>query len=474
MDRKLLQIKSFVDNLNDSVFLFSLDGLAIYFNEEGRNLVGFSPNDDISKVRVEHLFNQTTRECLTEAGLAILRQKGKWNAELQVENLFTQECIDVETNLFFVDNIETNQPVYICMVLKDIRGQKETEQLIFEENQILDAFMDNAPDHIYIKDRRCRFLRVNKALARWFGHKNPEEIVGKWDFDFFEEHAMQAYADEIEIMETGEAKKNIIEVETWPHKEDTWVRTSKIPLFNSDNECVGLIGISSDITELVTAEKKVKAAHKQTERILASISSILIAIGPNEEITQWNTAAAQAFGIKEEDVIGKKFLNTGIKWDWPAVLEQIARSLENKKLMLHDIKYIKPDGAEGFLDILINRITDDHDEHSGYLLIANEITERRHLESQLSHAQKLESIGQLAAGIAHEINTPIQYVGDNVHFLKEAFERVSDVLAKCYDFLKAYKDGMVNPEHVGSLESAIDDNQIDYIMEEIPSAIQET
>ena len=49
--------------------------------------------------------------------------------------------------------------------------------------------------------------------------------------------------------------QNFIEVETWPDKEDTWARTSKIPLYNSENECVGIIGITSDVTDLVMAEK---------------------------------------------------------------------------------------------------------------------------------------------------------------------------------------------------------------------------
>ncbi len=60
----------------------------------------------------------------------------------------------------------------------------------------------------------------------------------------------------------------------------------------------------------------------------------------------------------------------------------------------------------------------------------NDVTERKIMESQLVQAQKLESIGQLAAGIAHEINTPAQYVGDNARFLQEAcsdLERVHDL-----------------------------------------------
>lgn len=92
----------------------------------------------------------------------------------------------------------------------------------------------------------------------------------------------------------------------------------------------------------------------------------------------------------------------------------------------------------------------------------------------LAESQKHESIGRLAAGIAHEINTPTQYVGDNTRFLQEAFESLRGVLLDYEVLLRALRKGPVQDEEVGRVEAAVAAAEIDYLVEEIPQAIRQT
>jgi two-component system NtrC family sensor kinase len=100
--------------------------------------------------------------------------------------------------------------------------------------------------------------------------------------------------------------------------------------------------------------------------------------------------------------------------------------------------------------------------------------ERNVIEVQLRHAQKLEAIGQLAAGIAHEINTPTQYIGDNTRFVRDAFGDFGKLLEKYEALLEACRRQAVSPQAIAELDAARQAADLDYLIGEVPKAIQQS
>jgi PAS domain S-box-containing protein len=120
-----------------------------------------------------------------------------------------------------------------------------------------------------------------------------------------------------------------------------------------------------------------------------------------------------------------------------------------------EYRIIRPDGAVRWIWDRGVPIRDATGQIISFVGVAQDITDRKHLEGQLSQAHKLESIGQLAAGVAHEINTPIQYVGDNIRFLETAYREVLP-LAELGRAIQG---------------ATLDDIELDYLQEEVPKAV---
>jgi PAS domain S-box-containing protein len=141
--------------------------------------------------------------------------------------------------------------------LGDTKMKKE--QTPISKPEMLNALMDNIPDSIYFKDLESRFIRVSKALIGRLKINNTDEALGKTDFDFFtKEHAAKALHDEQYIINSGMPLIKLEEKETYAGREDRWVSTTKMPLYNKEGKVIGTFGISRDITDIKKSEKELK------------------------------------------------------------------------------------------------------------------------------------------------------------------------------------------------------------------------
>ena len=154
----------------------------------------------------------------------------------------------------------------------------------------------------------------------------------------------------------------------------------------------------------------------------------------------------------------------------------------------------RKDESVYWTDTTIVPFCDDTGTPYKYVVIRTDITKQKEIEaeirarkaeaeaahrdlesaqSDLLHAEKLASIGRLAAGIAHEINTPTQFVGDNTRFLKDAFQDLTKLLTVCQEILDKAKDGVVGDELFAQASAISKEIDIDYLADEIPTAIDQ-
>jgi PAS domain S-box-containing protein len=214
-----------------------------------------------------------------------------------------------------------------------------------------------------------------------------------------------------------------------------------------------------------------KLAHREINQILSSISSILIGVDSEGNVVRWNDAAENVFGLQAHDAIGKALYSLPIPWDWGMIVSGVEKTrTELKPNRLYSIWYERIDGKDGFFVVTIGPLWNEEGGYDGYMMLGDDISEVKFLEAQLANAAKLEAVGQLAAGIAHEINTPVQYVGDSVTFLQDTFSDLGRLVAKSEEYCN-------NPDTVGvaaaeSMRNLLEEIDAEFIKSEAPKTFE--
>lgn len=213
---------------------------------------------------------------------------------------------------------------------------------------------------------------------------------------------------------------------------------------------------------------------RRTQAIVETAAEGIITFDSNGNIESINTAAQTIFGYDLYEAISKNICDLVPSALFCNSSEGCAVNLLEYTQTDHggEITGIKSDGTTIPLEIVVSEFT--HAFRTSFTAMLRDLTRRKQLETQLAHAQKMESVGQLAAGIAHEINTPIQYVGDNTRFLKASFEGIERILQEADQLLEKCMAYSELETSVQSLRALFDEVDIGFLREEIPAAIDQT
>jgi len=153
--------------------------------------------------------------------------------------------------------------------------KKENKELKLYQG-LLNSLLKHIPENIYFKDKESKFVIISSAFADYLGFKSAKEIIGKTDFDIFdEEHARPAFEDEQKIMKIGEPMKKE-EKEVYPDGSEKWVETTKVPRYDEKGNIVGTFGISRDVTEKKLWEKQREEKLEAQREELIELSTPVI------------------------------------------------------------------------------------------------------------------------------------------------------------------------------------------------------
>ena len=346
----------------------------------------------------------------------------------------------------------SNEIIAAVQTLEDITDRKIAEERTVDRNLFLQEVIDAIPNPVYYKDVQGVYLGCNDSFKNFFG-KTADEIIGQTLQDILpESYSGQSTRKDHSIIESGMS----IQFETEMVRGDGIVRTvfaSKAPLSRSDGSLAGIVGSFVDITEQRDSDENIRKMSRAIEQSPATI----VITNVDGVIEYANPKFSETTGYSKEEAIGQnpRILKSG---EMPASgYAEMWKTLSAGKEWRGEFHNKRKDGTLYWELASISPLFDKDGSLSGYLAIKEDITERKRIDaellksrldlegkhgelekaySELKNAQlqifqqeKMASIGQLAAGVAHEINNPMGFISSNLSSLFKYIDKLTEFIA---------------------------------------------
>jgi PAS domain S-box-containing protein len=455
-------------NMPDISYTSDQNGRTIYISPNVEEILGYSSQEVYANS--EHLLIESLHpddlDRVLSAFKALFETQTTFDEEFRIRNKSGQ-WIWVHDRA--VRTHEENGILYADGTLSDITARKEAELDLQSKTALLEAQVNSTIDGILVIDpsgqkilQNTRFTEIFDIPIALFEQtddrpvlnyavglmKSPEEFLAKVEYLYA--HPMETSRDEIEL------KSGVI------------LDRYSSPVVDKNGKYYGRIWTFHDISERKKNEETLRQLSLAVEQSPVSV----VITDLNGDITYVNRKFTESTGYTAEEVLNRnpRFLKSGYlsREAYAELWQTITKGGEWRG----KLRNRKKNGELFWEEATITPIFGPNREISHYLAVKEDVTERLEIEAQLRQAQKLEAIGQLAAGIAHEINTPAQFVTDNLQFIRDSWFAVSELIEKYRDLIGDCEVNIPSSakKSLSEIEQIAD---FKFISDEMPNAIEQ-
>ncbi len=385
----------------DGILIIDTEGKFIEFNEVAHRQLGYS-REEFRALRISDIDPfQTPAE--VQASIKKVMETG--SAEFEVRHKTKEgeiRDVNVITQLLTISGRRVFYTIW-----RDITQHKRADKKLMELNANLQALINAIPDMVVFKDVRGRYIAVNKAVETFTG-LTRDELVGRTNGEVFppDVAATSNRSDE----EALRGLKPVKSEEQAANKdgEKLFLDTVKAPIYDERSNLTGLVSVTRDITERKQMEEALRASEKFIRSILESVDEGFIVIDRNYKIVSANKAYLNQAKMPLEKVIGRNCYEISHQIHQAcheagldcAVKRTFDTGEPSTAMHIHQGDEKNP----SYVEIKSYPLKDEWGNTISAIEIINNITEKKRLEEQLRHSQKMEAVGQLAGGIAHDFN----------------------------------------------------------------------
>lgn len=454
-EERLLVLSSAVEQSPVSVLITGMDRKIQYVNARLTESTGYTL-EELKGKEPSILTVEAPPEHYEEIGKAI--EAGEWQGIIRSKRK-NGELFWESASIRLIRDA-SGKPTHQLAVATDITERLEMEAALKLSEERFRIAAESSGDSIYEWDLRSDQVTLLGGTEANFGWDAP------WAGGSFMKMVHPADRERLRSaiwrnLSSGEPYKQEYRMTT-PSGELRYYADQGSALRDKEGRPYKWIGVCRDITE----EKKTERVNAELAAVVECADAGIISKDLAGTILTWNRGAERIYGYTAEEMTGQdmsRLVPPERREEHTQLIERVRRGESIQHL---ETTRLTKSGALIHVLLTMSPIRDRSGAILGMAHIAWDMTQIKHLERQLAQTQKLESIGHLAAGVAHEINTPIQYIGDNGKFLEDAFR---DLL----QFVES--DGTPESSASEMLPSQRELNQgvLEYLRAEIPKALEQ-
>jgi two-component system cell cycle sensor histidine kinase/response regulator CckA len=422
------RFRALVENSSDAITLLDAQGTIIYASQSIRGLLGYAPEELVETNAFEYLHPEDEAGA-RETFVAILQAPG---IPLRLE----YRCRNKDDEWRFLEATMTNrlQESAVGAVVINQRDITERRQAEGELRKLSSA-VEQSADIVVMTDRNGVIEYVNPAFETLTGYTREETVgrtprilkSGRQDADFYQRMWAMLLAGKVFRGVLVNRKKN---------GKLYWAEKTITPIVDERGQLRNFIANDRDITQRRTAEEALKSSEERYRLLFERNLAGVYRTSAGEKFTEANDSLARMLGYESgTELLGQ---DTADFFDNPIEREALKRELEaHGQVVSYELHARRKDGSDTWALLSSTLLRDQQGNVAGREGTVLDITERRGLEQQLLHSQKMDAVGQLAGGVAHDFNNLLMVISSYAELLADSIGGNAKAQYQAGEILKA-------------------------------------